>query len=189
MERDFGRYQYTPELESLDPNLAEIADIYHQPKVWDRARFAFNDRQRGAIRQRDENKCQFPDDHACNGDDKLEVHHVIPQRYAKEIGIPDPDVPENALTICSQAHDLIHPDRVKARRTYHKDNRSFQKMSEDRDKKLKTKHIYWVDHWDRQLISTAIKRTQLARLHGWVFPEGKKKGTVYESADKDTDND
>lgn len=135
---------------------------------------AFTKKQREAIRDdRDGGRCHFPAEHRCN-EDKLEVHHLIPQRYSEWIGV-DPDFPENGLTVCSNSHDLIHPDRVKARKTYHKSKRkgkdSFKTMGQERDEKLRKREIYWTDTWDRLMVVIALKLTQEAEKRGWEFPE------------------
>lgn len=138
---------------------------------------AFTEKQRKSIAfERDEGRCHAPFKHNCNFD-KLEVHHVLPQRYAKEMGLDDQyiDNPENAITICSQAHDMIHPDRVEARKNYHKDKaageNSFEKLGRERAEKLKARQIYWTDMFDRAMKVVALKRTQEAIKAGWKFPE------------------
>jgi len=139
-----------------------------------KAEWAFSQKQRRALRDdRDGHMCQAVQiiPHKCKPKD-LHVHHIIPQRYSQELGI-DPDFPENALTICSNAHKEIHPDMKKAGVIYHSDNHSFHRMFQEREEKLKNKTIYWRDTWDRQLHTKAVLRTQKSIKKGWVFPEKK----------------
>lgn len=140
---------------------------------------AFTHKQRDAIVfGRDEGKCQATFRHRCNQRQfPLELDHIIPQRYAKEMGIPDVDTPENAITKCRAAHDMKHPDRVKARQEWHGSNgTSFNNMFNDRHDKLEHRKIYWNPEHDREDSVVALRRTQKARAKGWVFPEsGSKK--------------
>lgn len=138
---------------------------------------AFSKKQRESIRDdRDEGKCQFPEDHSCGGG--LEVHHIMPQRYAEWQG-KDPDYAENGLTICSNSHDMIHPDRVKAKKTYHARKKrgedSFKSLGQERDEKLRNKEKYWTDTWDRVLAVTALYLTRTAETRGWHLPNAAKK--------------
>lgn len=138
--------------------------------------FAFTRKQRQAIIERDQNKCQatVPHQHSPNKY-SLEVDHVIPQRYAEKLGI-DPDFPENALTKCRNAHDLKHKDRIQARedwKTSH--NGSFAHMSEKRNELLKHGEIYWDDSADRTDMTRAVQLTQKAEKKGWIFPPKRKR--------------
>lgn len=133
---------------------------------------SFTSAQREWIRKRDGNKCNFPDRHRCTPN-KLQVHHIKPQRYCAELGI-NADFEQNALTVCEYSHqNLIHPDMEKARKEYAQDKTSYKKTFEERSRLLKEKHIYWCDKWDRQMSSTAIRNSQ--RWHGDPFPDGHKK--------------
>jgi len=140
----------------------------------------FNDRQRRAIRERDDHRCQFPEcpiSPQCNPR-RLECHHIKPQGYLKRFGV-DPDFPENALTICERAHDAIHPDRVAAKERYRRgDKKAFQELHPERQRKLEEKKPYWQEKWDRAMGTIALKRTQQAKKNGWEFPEkgGEKNG-------------
>lgn len=131
---------------------------------------AFTDRQRKAILDRDDNQCQAITPHEHDTTHSLEVDHLIPQRYAERIGIPDVDLPEYALTKCRTAHDLRHPDRIQARETYRDNHNSFEEMGQERNGKLDHKEIYWNDEFDRQEMALALKRTEKAKQEGWVFP-------------------
>lgn len=139
--------------------------------------------QRKAILERDGHKCQAPIEHECNGspkmpeeDRKLQVHHLIPQRYSEVVGIPNPDFELNGLTLCEKFHqEVIHPDMIEAKKTYYKDKGAFKKVFEARNQKLKNKEVYWNTVYDRQLHVTAVRNSQLARQNGWEFPEKKTK--------------
>lgn len=138
---------------------------------------AFTAKQRAAIIERDGGKCRATAQHTCNEEHGLEVDHIIPQRYASEVGI-DPDYPENALSKCKNAHDIKHPDRIEARRKYHilkaQGVDSFKVLGEERRKKLNERVIYWNPANDRTDSVMAVKLTQQARKTGWVFPEKPK---------------
>jgi hypothetical protein len=158
-ERDILHYDPYESLETKPPE--------NNPRVWEQAYNAFTPRQREAIRKRDHYKCQFPDKHDCGG--RHEVHHVLPQGYAKEVGV-DPDYPENALTICKNAHEKIHPDSGAARRSWKPKSDVFVRVQEARKEKLAHREIYWNPTWDRQMTVVAVRNTQRARAEGWTFP-------------------
>lgn len=132
--------------------------------------FALNFQQRKAIRERDGNKCQFPvPNHRCNGTKRLEVNHIIPQKYAKKMGII-PDFPENLLTLCQNAHtgdpsnghhvDPIHPDVRDARKKYGFDKEAIAKAIKEQQEKLDERMIYWNPQYDRQMTVLAIRNSQ-----------------------------
>lgn len=140
---------------------------------------AFTKKQRDAIVERDNGKCQAPVKHDCNETEHpLEVDHILPQRYLGLFGV-DPDQPTNALTKCRNAHDIKHPDRIGARKQYHqakaKGENSFLSLFKERKKKLDNRQIYWNDENDRADQVIAMKRTQEAEKKGWVFPPKPKK--------------
>lgn len=137
---------------------------------------AFTQKQRAAIIERDEGKCQatVPHQHST-AKYPLEVDHVIPQRYAEKIGLPDVDIPENALTKCRNAHDLKHRDRIAAREKWAEShNGSFESMFKERNEKLENGEVYWDTTYDRQDMVQALKRTQIAKKKGWIFPAKRK---------------
>lgn len=135
---------------------------------------AFSVPQKKAILERDDHKCQSPIKHDCNPDDGLEIDHILPQRYLYNLSV-DPDFPENGLTKCKNAHDIKHPDRVPARRQYHRKKEEgvdvFKELEVIRANKLRLRQIYWNDKFDRQDQVVAIRNTQRAKKKGWVFPE------------------
>ena len=139
---------------------------------------AFTSSQKKAIRERDGNRCQFPADHPCNEKAELQVHHIIPQRYAKEVGIEDPDFAENGITLCEISHqNKVHPDMQEAQQTYHKNPNSFAQAFQKRDDKLKSREVYWNTTWDRLLHVLAVRNTQRAIKGGWVFPNKTERHT------------
>ena len=129
---------------------------------------AFTPRQREAIVSRDNRKCQAPIKHNCGGG--LQVHHLIPQRYAYKMGI-DPDYAENGITLCANFHQgIIHEDMTVAKQAYGRDHDSFKKAFAEREKKLNNREIYWNDKFDRLMTVIAQRNTQRARSRGWQFP-------------------
>lgn len=115
---------------------------------------AFSARQRENILDRDEHKCQFPARHRCNGKSRLEVHHVIPQRYAREVLNIDPDYEDNGITLCEHSHQtMVHPDMVEAKKTYHEKKKkgidSYKEAFKKRGELLQQRQIYWNSTWDR----------------------------------------
>jgi len=141
---------------------------------------AFTKKERDWIAlERDNGKCQAPFPHRCNEKKGVEVHHILTQRYAAKMGI-DPeyvDVAENGISLCKNAHNIIHPDRVRAMKEYHKakaeGRNSFDEMFEEREQKLSNRQIYWNDQYDRQMRVVALKRTQEAKKRGLIFPQKK----------------
>lgn len=138
---------------------------------------AFSRAQKDYIRLRDRqfgiksNKggCQFPDKHPCNGDKCVQIHHVIPQKYAQRVGY-FADVVENGITLCEHSHQrMIHGDMREARQDYHTDKNSYKKVFKKRKQKLDEKEIYWNDTWDRQLYVTVTRSEQRAQKAGIIF--------------------
>lgn len=168
------RFRYEPITEpNIPPPILE-PNVNLEP-----AEFALTRNQRLAIIERDNGKCQATVPHQHNYKHPLEVDHIIPQRYAEKIGLPDPDIPENLLTKCFNAHDLKHRDRITAREKWREShNGSFQHMFEERGEKLEHGEIYWDDTYDRTDFVQAFKRTQIARSEGWVYPLSKKQKTA-----------
>jgi predicted SprT family Zn-dependent metalloprotease len=104
---------------------------------------ALNREQKEAIRKRDHYRCQFPEHQhgncPCHG--RLEIHHILPQGYAKLLEI-NPDFPENVLLICQYAHDLIHADVAEAKKHYKPKGESFLRVSEKHLKALEIREPY-----------------------------------------------
>lgn len=137
--------------------------------------------RRSIAEERDGNKCHAPFKHKCSEKKGVQVHHITPQRYAEFVGLDEDtyDVPENLISICENAHRMIHPDMDTAIAQYHhmkkKGINSFKNMAAWRDEKLRNKQIYWNDEWDRQMRVVAMKLTQEARKRGWQFKMSKKR--------------
>lgn len=148
---------------------------------------AFTKSQREAIIERDEGKCQFPEKHECDPE-HLQVHHLVPQRYCKEVGIENPDFSLNGLSVCKNAHvgELspgvpgLHPDVIETKKKYKQDKNAFREMFNDRAKKLKNREPYWNTKWDRLLHVITIRNHQRAEKKGWVFPERRQKKSTQE---------
>lgn len=145
---------------------------------------AFTNKQKDYFHKRDGERCQLEKaniSHNCNGGKatsvekrKNQVHHIIPQRYAAEVGIENPDTDLNGILICKNIHsgndkNTIHPDIAKA-----KTKKDFDKIFEERQEKLKNKKIYWNDMFDRLLHVIVMKNTQKAEKIGLEFPKKRK---------------
>lgn len=137
---------------------------------------ALTQKQRLAVIERDEHKCQGKDiiPHNCVEDRfPLEVHHVLNQAYCYLMDV-DPDFALNLITLCRSAHDQIHPWRLWARSNYHKlkgeGKNTFAMAQDDVKNKLKNRDIPWEDKWDRQLQTKAARNTQ---RKNFVLPERK----------------
>ncbi len=134
-------------------------------------------KQKEAIRKRDGYQCQFPEHlnghkHEC-GRTNLQIHHILPQGYAKELNF-SADYPENVLLICKKAHDQIHPDSAYAWKHYRPKGDSFTIAFDNREKLIAERKIYWNPSWDRQMSAKAVQNTQRAEKEGWTFPEKKE---------------
>ena len=118
---------------------------------------ALSQRQRRAIRERDEHACQFPhpEGHVCSG--ACEAHHVRPQQWLKDQGVRRAvrDRASNILLVCENAHKLIHPMVV---------------FDAPRNQLLAAKQVYWNPAYDETMIAIAEQRTKQARQSGWQYP-------------------
>lgn len=135
---------------------------------------AFSAKQRAWFRERDNNECQgcrmgLHHSRDCTGSPdlpeekrKLQVHHVIPQRYANRIGMETADFPENGITLGASFHqEDIHPDMKDALGRYRRgDREAFKQVGPARDELLSRGEIYWNDEHDRLLSTRAIQQTQ-----------------------------
>lgn len=138
---------------------------------------AFRLSQRKAIIQRDQsvgiklegnlNGCQWPYKHKCSG--KIHVHHVLPEMYQRTLGIPNPDLPDVALSICSNIHigeegqkqHGPHPDQPKYLADYRKgDKKAFERMQKDRKDKLTERQPYDDQTHFREMLVLARRNTQ-----------------------------
>lgn len=156
--------------------LPPVLEPFTIPELLTPAEFALNKKQRDWVLDRDGHRCQATCRHRCNPKDGLEVDHIMPQRYAYELGI-DPDFSENVLSKCKNAHNIKHPDRIGALRNYGEAKRnggnSFQDMFNERNEKLAHRQIYWNDENDRTDLARAVQLTQKAARGGFHFPEKK----------------
>lgn len=138
---------------------------------------ALSQRQREAIRdERDGHKCQAPFQHKCNGWGKnaqFNVHHISPQRFEEHEGIEEAqrDRPTNLITICTNAHDMIHPDNESMRRSFReKDQYKSGSIFAHRDELASRGIPYWRTTWDEAMRSVAHRLTEKAIKKGWVYP-------------------
>jgi len=141
---------------------------------------ALNQAQKRAVDERDERHCLarlagIP--HVCDEPQGIERHHILPQRYAHQIGF-DPDLPENIASLCKTFHrEYVHPDVAEALTHYVEDKQkgidTFHQLFEGRQEKLDNREIYWNPEFDRQLQAQVQKQNTKARRKGWRFPLSK----------------
>ena len=102
---------------------------------------------------------------------KIEIHHVIPQGFAKRVLSEIPDRPSNAVPICPMHHrkgdrskpltredqDVIHLDNLWADRNYKGKNKptSYDLVFQQRRKLTLLGVEYWVNSWDSYLLEVA----------------------------------
>lgn len=142
--------------------LATIAGVALAAK--EISNFAFSQKQKEIIKQRDNHECQFPEHlnghaHECTQGKGLVVHHIKPQAYLKEFDV-DPDFIENGITICGSAHDKIHPDIAYARKAWRPKGDSFLKVQAKVMEHLQNREPFWVTTWDRAMETIALRNTQ-----------------------------
>ena len=145
---------------------------------------AYTDKQKKYFKKRDGGVCQLEKviDHNCTAskktpedDREIDIHHIVPQRYAEAVGIKNADTPLNGVSVCKNIHrgrdkNAIHPDIAG---THSQDD--FAKVFEERQKKLKDKKPYWNTAFDRILHVIAMRNTEKAEENGLEFPKKKKK--------------
>ncbi len=130
-----------------------------------------NFRQRKTIRERDGNKCNFPvPNHKCDGSKQLEVNHIYPRKYLLGMGVKNPDIPENLITICRNSHtgdpsngrsiDPVHPDIRDARKNYANDKKSIEKAIQDQKDKQAERVVWWNDKHDRAMMTVAWRNNE-----------------------------
>lgn len=141
------------------------------------ATMALSPEQRRAIRDRDDNRCQAPhpesDGPTPHGGKGLEVHHISPQRWEADMGIPEEvrDRPENLLTVCEKFHrEHIHPDMETARKEYGMDKNSYKKAFQYRNEQVARREPYWNTEFDAPMFQKAKQLTQKALAGEWIFP-------------------
>lgn len=125
---------------------------------------AYSEKQKTAIKERDQDSCQFPGEHNCGG--KIIIHQIIPPKYAKKFNI-NPDFAENGLTICRNAQKLIYPDTSV-------ETANIPEAIKTRNIKLNQRQPYWVTIFDRAMSAVAVRNTQQAQKdQAWYFPDKK----------------
>lgn len=137
---------------------------------------ALTAKQRLAIREdRDNDRCHAPFRHYCNGygkDKALNVHHITPQRWSREhLGQTEEefDVPENLITLCTNAHDMIHPDNLELRASYRMGDQNPALVH--RDELCNDGTPYWYQGFDKEMKEKAKLLTEKAKKEkGWTFP-------------------
>lgn len=148
-------------------------------------RLSFTLKRKRWILSRDKRKCQATFPHKCDKKNPLQVHHILPHAYLHFLAPKVcADFPENTITLCRTAHEMIHPDVVWARNAYHLDNHVFAKLKDQRNYLMSLGKIYWVDNWDRPLSVIALKNTRKYESRH-AFPEYKRR--KHEDTEKDED--
>ncbi len=128
---------------------------------------ALSKRQRDWVLRRDNKKCQIPGFHGITCDPKhLEVDHIIPQRWAKEVyGMTEQeiDTPINTLTTCRNHHrghpQSKHPDSHQAWWNYRENTNGFNDIFVDREQQCDMKNPYWDESFDPIESEIALKNT------------------------------
>ena len=137
--------------------LFTIIDIASAMGLFHLAFLALSRKQRKWILDRDDHQCQMPQYnerdgwHNCGSTDRLQVHHILPQRWGKAHGKTEEelDSPRNLITLCNYHHqEVIHPDVKRAKKDYAKQKKrgvkkpnSFLKIFEERKKKIKQRVV------------------------------------------------
>lgn len=134
----------------------------------------FNKSQKDYFHKRDGERCQAKGIIPHTESDKMQIHHVIPQKYAYKVAKIDPDFSNNGILICDHAHRKIHPDMDEFLKTYHTEHPKFDDVQKKRDELLDDKQIYWDDQWDRQLHVRIAQQEQKAEKKGLFFPKKRK---------------
>lgn len=138
------------------------------------------DRQKRMIRERDNNRCQFPEPHNCNDHEQTpHVHHVTPFGVATRVmgkSATAADHPNNLLTVCEDIHvggrrnppeQTLHPDVPKARRNYARGNKqAFQEMYVQREQAMKEGRPYHRSDIDTEMKILAHVNTREAEKEG-----------------------
>lgn len=143
-------YGFSPEHQRIASDVALGIMVYAM---------CYSSEQRAAIRRRDGQRCQMDCDKAthCNPQAPLEIHHLIPQAYARQFGI-DPDFPENGISLCRDFHQKeLHGISVPSAQAA-----------------IRERRVFWNEKFDRMLKAIAIRNTQRATARGWIFPEKPK---------------
>ncbi|MGH7750785.1 MAG: hypothetical protein ACREQ5_39340 [Candidatus Dormibacteria bacterium] len=130
--------------------------------------------QRNAIRQRDDNHCQYPADHVCSGNRLGAVHHITPLSWALNVlnwTEQQVNIPENLLYICQHSHDnLIHNDIAFAKSNYKYDPNAFEEIFKFRKIRIDDKEPYWNAENMYEMAIIAQYRTLIAKRQGFEWP-------------------
>jgi hypothetical protein len=111
------------------------------------------------------------------------VHHILAHAYLHHVAPKvSADYPENAITLCRTAHELIHPDVVWARANYNRNTKIFTDLRTRRNNLMDHHQIYWIDTWDRTLMVIALINTRkYEKKH--PFPAYKKRNKYLQDLD------
>lgn len=144
---------------------------------------------RQKILERDKGKCQFPlyDEqrgwYFCNSMDRVQVHHIEPQRWA-EFMLLQANVNEfaNLITLCFYHHQSeVHPDMVTARADYGRQKKlgvtkpdSYERTLKKREEQLRGGEKYWNDDFDQFFRDRAEEQSKRVEVrNGKMYIAGK----------------
>ena len=124
---------------------------------------AYSTSQRGAILYRDNKQCQMDCEAAkfCGGKkDRPQVHHVRPQRWMKDHGMPDSEIDSarNGISLCTEFHQ--------------KEVHGFRNGEVQR--RVRMGLPYWNTKHDLFLAQKAEKNTREVEADGWEFPPNNR---------------
>jgi len=143
---------------------------------------AFTEEQKRWFHLRDQERCQFPIWNPktkrwriCGSLEKLQVHHLQPQRFTLATQGKTIDTATNGLLICLTHHKKIHPDLEVAFNLYHLNKESFKEMSVSRDQRVNQGEIYWNSQWDLMMVRISEKNTfTFKKRGGYRYPQCRK---------------
>jgi len=139
----------------------------------------YTDGQRAFIRARDFEQCVL-----CGSNEKMEVHHIVPFRYATSVlkwPLSKVNTVINGITLCVTCHrgdpNSVHPDMYRAQMGYHQNQKSFDLAFEKRNELVAQGKIYWNPIFDELFLEIALRNTLLYVAKGAsvdVWMENKK---------------
>lgn len=133
------------------------------------------DKQRIWVRDRDDNRCNFPVRWDTDTGvysrcgrrlfTELHVHHITPFSWAmRRLGWQAEDInhPTNLITLCKDCHfRKVHAtDMLEIFQVYRDDKKAFEKMFERRRKLTENGTPYWDVRWDDVMKRIAESRTE-----------------------------
>jgi hypothetical protein len=141
------------------------------------------EKQKTWVRDRDDNKCNFPVLWTDTTYDRcgrrrlqyeVHVHHIVPYSWAAnrlEWSPEEINHPSNLITLCKDHHfDYVHgTDMRDIYRRYRENPDTFQQMFAERRRLTEEGTPYWDPTWDHVFIAIAVGRTE-RRLESADWP-------------------